>query len=139
MGDALQNLRVHFGQLAATSLCRNLNLAGRLKHIHGQKCISNRAAASQQTMVAQHEEIGVAHICDQARLLVFAKGHALIGVISQRTEHKSALLADGQQALLLRRHRHACARVGVDHALHIGPRLMHSAVDDKTCRVHGKR
>ena len=69
----------------------------------------------------------------------FAKGYALIAVIGQRTQNKGALLADGQQALLLRCHGHACTRVGVDHALHIGPGFMHGAVNDEACGVHGKR
>ena len=89
-------------------------------------------------MVAQHEEIGHAHVCDQPGLFLLAEGHAFIAVIGQRAQHKRALLADGQQAILLRRHRHAGTRVGVDHALRIGPRFMHGAVNDEARRVYGE-
>lgn len=62
MGHALKDLRMDLGQFTAAGLGGNLNLAGRLEHIHGQKRIGNRAAASQQTVVAQYEEVGLAHI-----------------------------------------------------------------------------
>jgi hypothetical protein len=68
LGDALQNLRVDLGQFGAAGLGRDLDLAGGLEDVHGQKGIGNRGAAGQQTVVAQHEEVGLAHVGQQTRL-----------------------------------------------------------------------
>lgn len=60
-------------------------------------------------MVAQHEVVGLAQVGLQARLFFVAEGHAFVGVVGQRAQHEGALLADGQDAALLRAHGHADA------------------------------
>ena len=87
-------------------------------------------------MVAQHEEVGRAQVGLQARFFCIAKGYTLVRVVRQRAQHKGALLADRQHAALLRADGHARARVGVQHATGLGPRLVYGAVDDKTRRVY---
>ena len=81
---------------------------------------------------------GLAQVCLQARLFFVAKGHAFVLVVRQRAQHKGALLADGQHAVLLCAHGHASTRVGVQHAARLGPRLVHGAVDHEACRVYGE-
>ena len=86
-------------------------------------------------MVAQHEVVGVAQVGLQAGLFFGAKGHALVAVVGQGAEYEGALLADGQHARRLRAHRHARARMGVQHATCVFAGLVHGAVDDEACRV----
>ena len=86
-------------------------------------------------MVAQHQEIGGAQVGLQARFLVIPKGHALVGVVRQRGQHKGGLLADGQHATGLRADAYARTRVGVQHAARVFPRFVHGAVDHKARRV----
>ena len=90
-------------------------------------------------MVAQHEEVFVAQIGLQARLFLGPEGHAFVGMVGQRAEYKGGLLRYRQHAARLRAHRHASARVRVQHAMRIVSGFMHSAVNHKTRRIHRKR
>ncbi|MNZ44490.1 hypothetical protein D3C78_621220 [compost metagenome] len=61
--------------------------------------------------------------------------HAFIGVVGQTGKHEQRLLADRQNTLLLRRHRHPRSRVGVEHADDIVTGFMHGTVDGVTRRI----
>jgi hypothetical protein len=86
-------------------------------------------------MVAQHEACGAAEVCLQTRLFIFTHGDAFIVVIGERRQHECRLLADRQDAALLRAHRDAGARVGVQHAADILASRMNAAVNDETSRI----
>ena len=66
-----------------------------------------------------------------ARLLFFVRRDALVVVIGDLGVHAHRVLADRQQAALHRRHRDAGAGVCVDHAVDLGTRGVHAAVDDE--------
>src|SRR5256885_2380012 len=89
--DVLRDAR----ELAAARLRQDLDAAGRLQRVHGQHGLGHVAAAGQQAVVAQDEEVAGAQVIDQARLLVVAQGHAFVVVVGQARqrseEHTSEL------------------------------------------------
>ena len=131
MAHAVNDARVHLCQWP-TGLGGELDLAGGFKVVHQQKRLGNAAAHHQEAVVAQHQVVGLAQVGLQARLFGVVQGHALIGVVAQRSQHKGRLLADGQHAAGLGAHRHPGARVGVQDAACVFARRVHRAVDDKT-------
>ena len=86
-------------------------------------------------MVAQDQEVVVAEVALQARLLVVADRDALVVVIAERRQGDGRLLRDRQQALALGRDRDAARRVRVQHAQHVVPRRVDRAVDHEPGRV----
>ena len=58
-----------------------------------------------------------------------------VSVIAQAGQDEQRLLADRQNALLLRRHRDTGRRMGVQHAHHVVTHFMHGAVDGVSRRI----
>src|SRR5207302_917498 len=75
-------------------------------------------AEREQAMVAQDHRLGgLAEVARHAAALIHLERDALVVVVGDLLLHHHRVLADGQQAALVRRHRHAGARVGVEHAV----------------------
>ena len=141
VGHAVQYLRVHSRQVFGAGLARqriHLDAAGVLKGVHRQEGVGNGFAHGEQAVIAQHQEIGRAQIGLQAQLFFVVNGHALVAMVGQRSQHKRALLADGQHAVRLCAHGYARPGVGVQYTTGIGPRLVHRAVDHKARRIDRK-
>ena len=88
-------------------------------------------------MVFEHQKIGLPQVGLQARLFLVFERNALVIMVGQGGQDKRALLADGQDAMLLSAHADPGAGVRVKHAAGIGACLMHGAVNDKASRVDG--
>ena len=134
--ELLRHLFGHFGrgnvQLGAAGGGHHLRLAGALHVVHVVKGIGNRGAAGQEAVIAQDHHIEAAEVAHQALLLVQIQRDAFVVVIGDAIPVAHRVLGQGQQALLLRRHRQPGLGVGVHHAGDIGPRPMHRAVDHIT-------
>ena len=124
-------------QFTAARLRVDLNAAGVLEGVHGQKGAGNIFAHGQQAVVAQHQVIGRAQVGLQAGFFVIAQGDTFVVVVGQRAQHKGGLLAERQHAALLRADGHARAGVGVQHAARVFTPLVNAAVNDETRRVDG--
>ena len=92
---ALDDLRIHADQLTA-GLGIDLDAAGALEGVHRQEGVGDGLAGDQQAVVAQHQEVRIAQVGLQARLLFVAEGHAFVVVIGQRSQHEGGLLVIGR-------------------------------------------
>ena len=110
----------------------DLDAAGALQRMDVGPRLGDGGAAGQRAVIAQDHQILVAEIGAEPRALVHVDRHAFEFVVRHVRSAGQRGLADRQQAVLLRRHRHAVVGVQVDDAVHVGARLMDRAVNDKT-------
>ena len=110
--------------------CVDLRAAGHFELVHGVERLADRRPAGQQPVVAQDQRIVRAEILHDPLALIEIDRRPLIGVITDMAMEADAGLVEGQQPALHRRDRHPCARMRVQHAFHVGARLVDGAVDD---------
>ena len=120
----------------ASSLRRDLNVAGPLQAVQLLKRMLDADARSEQAMIAQHHRFAVAEVFHQAFAFFQAQRHTFIVVISQTRQWKQRLLRNRQQALFLRGHCNTRHRMGVHHAMRIVAHSMHRTVNGEARRVH---
>ena len=88
-------------------------------------------------MVTQDHGLGFfPEIPRHARLLILVERDAFVVVVGDLGVHPHRVLADRQQPALHRRDGDRGPRVRMDHAVDLGPRVMHAAVDDEAGFVH---
>jgi signal transduction histidine kinase len=133
---ARDDARVDRHELASPCLRQHLHLAGPLQVEHREERVGDGRPDREQPMVAQDEPRVFAEIGHEARLLVVAEGDAFVVVVAERGEGDGRLLRDGQEAVLLRRHRDAGRRVDVEDAGDVAARRVDGAVDHEAGRVH---
>ena len=96
------------------------------------------AQAEQPVVAHDHGLRSRAQVAGHARALVHIERDAFVVVVAEHAVHAQGMLTQGQQAGFLGGHGNPGARVGVDHAVHLGPRLVHAAVDDEAGAVHAQ-
>src|SRR6266571_4775608 len=109
---------------------RHLGLARALEPEEIGESLGDGSAHREQAMVPEDHRLEAAEVAHQALLLVQVDRHALVFVHADAVEvHRG--LRDRQQAAVKRRNGHAGDGVGMDHAAHVRPPLVHRAVDDE--------
>jgi hypothetical protein len=81
----------------------------------------------------------VPEVLGEPNPLVVVDGDSLVVVVAERAHDDRRLLRQRQQPVRLGADAHAGARVGVNHAGHVGTRVMDRAVDDEAGAVDAVR
>jgi hypothetical protein len=102
----------------------------RTSPLHAVGCNKGRGDAGaddQQAVIAQHHNVAVTEIGEEAGAFIGVSPCALIVVVGDIADDLQRMLVERQQPVLLHRHGAACDRVGVEDARHFQPGPMHGA------------
>ena len=109
-----------------------------LQAVDPHERLAHRLPDREQPVVAEDEEAPVAEVPDDARLLVRLGGGAFVVVVGGPAEDGERLLAVREEPLLLHRHRHPVARVGVHDVVQVRMVEVNRAVNDEPRLVHAE-
>ena len=121
--------------LAADRQRGDLLGAGPLEEEHADPRLGRRLPHRQGAVITQQHQGLVAKIRHQSSALVVVQRHPLIAVIGDLMLQQAGILAQRQQAFLLRRHADPGDRVQMDHVMGVLPCAMDGGMDGETGRI----